>query len=520
MILISSSAYVVNEFQTELGEIPPCFLPLGNKQLIEHQVFQLRDYYPNEKIILSLPESYILSCSESKLLGELDLNYFSVPDEFTLSESISYILNVVDFELETLKLIYGDTLIREFPSLENKDLIGTAFTQDGYKWFIEDHINELPLVWCGYFIFSSKQKLLQCLALNRADFIQAVQMYRSIVPMNIYICEQWLDLGHINTYFRSRALITTQRSFNDLSIKNGILFKSGEPSQTVLAESNWFKSIPTELKIFVPHLIHEATEQSGRVTYALEYLPNLPLNELFVHGKYAPIEWNTIFLRIREFLNISSLSNVDNNLSDVVGKDFIQLVRDKTFSRLSSIKEYNSVNLDTHNFYDGLELPSLKYICNYCIQKVLELKSYPSIMHGDFCFSNILFDSRSNRIKLIDPRGINADGEISIYGDQKYDLPKLTHSIMGLYDHIMAGRYFILGTKTKNVRIDFDIDQRIYEIQKIYLDLILIEDLETEKILPLVILLFVSMVPLHSDRKDRQEAMLLNALRLYKEYCI
>src|SRR5690606_40930853 len=90
------------------------------------------------------------------------------------------------------------------------------------------------------------------------------------------------------------------------------------------------------------------------------------------------------------------------------------------FSRLSSIKEYNSVNLDTHNFYDGLELPSLKYICNYCIQKVLELKSYPSIMHGDFCFSNILFDSRSNRIKLIDPRGINANGEISIYGDQKY----------------------------------------------------------------------------------------------------
>ena len=57
-------------------------------------------------------------------------------------------------------------------------------------------------------------------------------------------------------------------------------------------------------------------------------------------------------------------------------------------------------------------------------------------------------------------------------------------------------------------------------LQKIYLDLILIEDLETEKILPLVILLFVSMVPLHSDRKDRQEAMLLNALRLYKEYCI
>src|SRR5690606_13373359 len=142
------------------------------------------------------------------------------------------------------------------------------------------------------------------------------------------------------------------------------------------------------------------------------------------------------------------------------------------------------------------------------------------VMHGDFCFSNILFDSRCNRIKLIDPRGINAKGELSIYGDQKYDIAKLTHSILGLYDHIIAGRYFITESNTNNVKIEFDIDQRIYEIQKIYRDSFFINELEVKDILPLVVLLFVSMVPLHSDRKDRQEAMLLNALRLYKEYCI
>ena len=32
MILISSAAYVISEFQAELGRIPPCFLPLGNKK--------------------------------------------------------------------------------------------------------------------------------------------------------------------------------------------------------------------------------------------------------------------------------------------------------------------------------------------------------------------------------------------------------------------------------------------------------------------------------------------------------
>lgn len=520
MILISSSAYVVNEFQTELGEIPPCFLPLGNRKLIEHQVAELKNYYTNEKIVLSLPESYILSCSELKLLKKLELDWFSVPDDFSLSESISYVLNIIDFDVLSLKLIYGDTLIRDFPNLKSEDVIGVALTQDGYKWFIEDHIDETPLVWCGYFIFSSIKKLQQCLALNRIDFIQAVQMYRSIISINIYICEKWLDLGHINTYFRSRALITTQRSFNELSVNNGVLFKTGEPSQKILAESNWFKNIPINLRVFVPQLIQEAIEKDGKLTYAIEYLPNLPLNELFVHGKNTPIEWKTIFLRIKEFLNIASSNKDCRDSAEIIENDFIQLVRDKTFSRLSDINDYYSINVDADNFYDGLKLPSLKSICDYCVDKILVLKGCPSVMHGDFCFSNILFDSRCNRIKLIDPRGINAKGELSIYGDQKYDIAKLTHSILGLYDHIIAGRYFITESNTNNVKIEFDIDQRIYEIQKIYRDSFFINELEVKDILPLVVLLFVSMVPLHNDRKDRQEAMLLNALRLYKEYCI
>ena len=34
----------------------------------------------------------------------------------------------------------------------------------------------------------------------------------------------------------------------------------------------------------------------------------------------------------------------------------------------------------------------------------------------------------------------------------------------------------------------------------------------------LTILLFLSMLPLHDDNPSRQEAMLLNAMRLYKTY--
>ena len=56
------------------------------------------------------------------------------------------------------------------------------------------------------------------------------------------------------------------------------------------------------------------------------------------------------------------------------------------------------------------------------------------IVHGDLCLSNILYDLRSRICKLLDPRG--SFGAAGIYGDPRYDVAKLYHSIYGLYDFI------------------------------------------------------------------------------------
>ena len=71
MILIASGAYVISEFQVELGKIPPCLLPIANKKLIELQVAAIRKTFNDQEIYLSLPESYELSSSEIKILDAL-----------------------------------------------------------------------------------------------------------------------------------------------------------------------------------------------------------------------------------------------------------------------------------------------------------------------------------------------------------------------------------------------------------------------------------------------------------------
>lgn len=62
-----------------------------------------------------------------------------------------------------------------------------------------------------------------------------------------------------------------------------------------------------------------------------------------------------------------------------------------------------------------------------------------AVMHGDLCFSNILYDKRSRLMKLVDPRGAAEANEI--WGDPYYDVAKLSHSVLGGYDFINNGLF-------------------------------------------------------------------------------
>ncbi|HDW1595385.1 TPA: capsular biosynthesis protein, partial [Escherichia coli] len=143
---------------------------------------------------------------------------------------------------------------------------------------------------------------------------------------------------------------------------------------------------------------------------------------------------------------------------------------------------------------------------------------YKTIMHGDLCFSNIIFNFRTGRIQVFDPRGLNHSGEISIYGDFRYDIAKLSHSILGLYDWIIAG-YYIINKKNKTHSIEFkiNIDNKLFEIQSTFVSIIKEKYSISEKSLyAMQIHLFLSMLPLHSDDKKRQDALFANAFRLYE----
>jgi len=519
MIVINSAAYVDSEFRNELGAIPPCLLPLGNKKLIEHQVASL-GRFEKEKVVVSLPSSYDLTHDELNLINKLNIEIICVPDSFTLAEALVYILNVASNEENHLRLLHGDTLILDLPNDLDVIAVGEAITD--YNWECErSDPGKDPVVWSGYFAFSNKRSFLRSLALSKGNFITAVRVYSNEFFLKTEICNEWYDLGHINTYFNSRSKITTQRSFNSLNILDGVLYKSGQHSHKIDAEKFWYESIPPSIKKYTPQLIDSGYDCIQRQKYyAIEYLPYLPLNELFVNGRNPSVFWRSIFhslnLLFRDLRNACKDSLFDGG---DIKRDAMSLISEKTLSRLNCYAVKTGCSLkDTISVHNGKQL-TISGIADHCIAMSLNLPIYSCVLHGDLCFSNILFDSRSNRLKIIDPRGVNYSGKCTIYGDQKYDYAKIAHSVIGLYDFIISGRYILDIDADGYQYIKFQIDERIVSIQEYFLIEELIDGISMKDIMPLVVLLFLSMLPLHEDSPKRQQAMLLNSVRLYKIYC-
>ena len=170
MILITSAAYVNSEFQVEFGCIPPCFLPLGNKKLIQHQVLSLRKIFKSETIFITLPASYHLSVFESKTLSDCGVNVVKCNDELTLGESIKFALKSITSQKQAqskapIKILHGDTLVDSFPKRLN--FIGVSTLQDDYHWEVDYLKKNDHSIWCGCFAFSSIDLLVKKLETER-----------------------------------------------------------------------------------------------------------------------------------------------------------------------------------------------------------------------------------------------------------------------------------------------------------------------------------------------------------------
>lgn len=149
MILITSASYLASEFQAEFGKIVPSFLAFGGKRLYEYQAKLFSDFAPNkqnsdkQKIVLSLPQSFVISDFEKEKINNLSISLLFVPDNLSLGESINYCLNMNLPLNEPLQILHGDTYFMDFAPFmgDDSDALGISKTLYNYEWADLESIN-------------------------------------------------------------------------------------------------------------------------------------------------------------------------------------------------------------------------------------------------------------------------------------------------------------------------------------------------------------------------------------------
>lgn len=522
MFLIMSGAYVGQELESEFGRIPPSFLPLGNRRLLQHQVALAS---PELQVYLSLPESFEISSIDQAWLDKHNVEVILTPDGLSLGASLVAAVNISGHPLnKPLHVLYGDTLFQKLPT--GDDVVSISQAEYGYNWavltddcgeWLKDHqaqnARETTRIIDGYFKFSQPKTILKCITQSQWNFIHGLNRYHQAVGLTPVESLGWLDFGHVNTYYRSKAKFTTQRAFNELTITPHWIEKSSLHNHKIAAEAHWFSTLPYPLRGYIPQFLGSESATDGKVSYRLEYLHHTALNELFVFARLPSSSWLPILKNCIDFLiscrEFPAPEDIARNTLD-------ELFGTKTAQRLNEYCLSFDIKLSSNWSFNGAPPVALKDLLQDSHDNLPPHSSHASVLHGDFCFSNILYDFRAGKIKAIDPRGMTPDMTETLYGDIHYDIAKLSHSVLGMYDWIIAG-YYQVEIDDNKISLSIAEPTAHKELQQRFVELIEYNfGLSACHLYAMQIQLFLSMLPLHSDDPKRQQALFANAFRLHQ----
>lgn len=349
-----------------------------------------------------------------------------------------------------------------------------------------------------------------------STFYYALQLYSQTHPMQAIKTDNWFDIGHIDKYYNS-ILEVKAREFNHITIdKNrGILRKTSDDKEKFIGEILWYLKLPADISYSRPRIFSHSTSYEN-LYVEMEYYSYHTVHELFLYGDLTYNQWRDVFRRIQFICNDYKRYQVkDVNIKAALEDMYLK----KTVDRLNKLKDNEMFSEFFKNpmHINDTKYKSLDEICGLLhveIPKMLYDVEAFNIIHGDLCFANIMIDSNYSIIKVIDPRG--KFGPYDIYGDFRYELAKIFHSVDGKYDFIIKD-LFSINANPEEAVIEFRVSDRNrdFDLSELFFEVFKKEIGNDRKKIELIeALLFLSMIPLHGESLDHQFAMLSTGIEI------
>jgi len=431
------------------------------------------------------------------------------------------------------RVILGDTLIRA-PYHHTGDVVYVGAVEESRRWCIaridaDGRITDLidkrdvpdspPYqALAGYYHLQHGAVFAACIDAAIADgareLSRALLLYHADHPIYARALDSndWFDFGNIDHLVDARRRLLAPRHFNELSINPVLntITKTSLNDAKLSDELDWYTALPAELQVLTPRIV-AAERANGRLRFVQEYYGYPTLAELWVYGDLHADTWIAI---LRRALRIHD--EFRRYTAPAQPADALAIYRDKTWDRVEALRASDPTwarllarDTVTVNGRELRGLPRLRDDIDKAISRLIDDAPEWTILHGDFCFSNILFDLNNQIIRLIDPRG--SFGRKGIYGDPRYDIAKLRHSVCGLYDFITADLFDVTDHGDDVFESAIYADVNVVQVSAAFDALIRTHGYNASQVRLIEALLFLSMPPLHADKPARQHMMLLTA---------
>ena len=339
---------------------------------------------------------------------------------------------------------------------------------------------------------------------KKLEISSIIKKYKNENNVTVELAEQWHDVGHLENYFSTKQFLLKARYFNSLQFDDSAktVTKKSENREKLINEINWYKKIPKEILKLVPKILD--SDVSDNPYIKLEYVKYPTLADIWLYSNFSSDVWvkimDDLFEIIYEFNRYHEYVTI---------QDYNLIYFEKTVRRIDELVKSNGLfkEIFHENFIliNGKEFKNWPAIRDEIKLKIKDLykKEDNCLIHGDLCFSNILYNSKDKNFKLIDPRGKWGQG---ISGDLKYDVAKIRHSVVGGFDTITNGLYSATYDEKNGIMFDA-YKPKNYQIICEKLDSQIKQRWNIDEVKMIEGLLFISMLPLHKDDLERQLAL-------------
>lgn len=508
----------------------PALLPINCKSIASY-IVSFYSMYKNCKIYIVTNEIYKDEITRGLSSIESEYDYIFIPETKNVITSLEYSLEKIENKKGSVLVNLVTSIPTSYPEINEIQFSDQTTSSNQWSGIIKEagsfHVKskntsatifDKPFhAFTGIFHLSydNLTSFLKKKDLNKFDLF-SLFVDEDMNSFNFKMGD-WLDCGHEINYYETKAKLISSRSFNRISFADrGVIVKRSSNIDKLEKEANYFKLLPTDISLFFPRLIKSFRKEGDEGVYDLEFYGYPNIAELIMYWDLS----DEIIKRMFDHFNLV-LKKFKTHPFVISKEDFVAFYRDKLFDRVDQY--FDSLNVEDVEFLsneitvNGVNCKPFSFFKNYINDKVESLYDVNDfcVMHGDFCYNNILYDIPGGIVRLIDPRGSFGDNLLGIYGDRKYDIAKLSHSAIGGYDFFVNNNYE--AERGAGV-YDYSFGNDKLEVtSKLMKQLILDNGYKYNDIKFITATLFISMCPLHKDSPKRQLAFFIHGLKILNE---